>query len=115
MPPQDLLFFPDHLADPLWTLDGRMVSLDALPVSEATRAATREWAVDWSRFALSEAGGRGDGEPPELADRRRDVYERLRRELAMDYRVGYVTFPPRGRHVQWAPGAEPVPAPPSDR
>jgi hypothetical protein len=49
---RSLRFFPDYGGpDPLWTDDGRAVSLDALPLTAETRRAVRSWAARWDPVA----------------------------------------------------------------
>ena len=47
-----LRFFPDLGGpDPIWTVDGAAVSLDALPVGPSLKTAVRDWAERWDPVA----------------------------------------------------------------
>ncbi len=99
-----LLFFAHYASAPFWDLEtGGMVSMDWLPLSEGVRDRTWTWTRRWDELHANPE------EPPsgEAAEQlERDGYALwldLRRELAGEWPLGYVTWPAAGRSVQWEP------------
>lgn len=113
---ESLLFMPDYEADPIWSLeDGVMIPLEQLPLSEPAQAAARDWARRWDALGYATLEEDDDDTPEwrELEREGRAVWERLRRELVPEYRLGYVIFDGSRRHVQWVPDGPVEPCPPA--
>ena len=109
-----LLFMPDYDADPLWdTATEAMVSVDDLPITEATKKRVRAWGRRWDELATQDLSA-DYGDTPELAhkvvpaevwaEHEREglaAWRELQRDLGDEWRVGWVSFPDGRRHVQW--------------